>query len=231
MKSKQTTFYCFSPPVMMASFAIEIGLLIYAVIRFKMSVAVRLASAILFLLALFQLAEYNVCGGMGASAAAWSRVGYAAITLLPPLGIHLIQVIAKRNWPIITWLAYLTAAAWVLIFGFSQSAFSGHVCAGNYIIFQLNTSLNYWFYAYYYGWLLAGVYMSTYFAFKAKKTVRKALMLLLVGYFIFLVPTTVVNTLDPQTTDGIPSIMCGFAVMFAFILAFGILPLTGKRRL
>ncbi|GEM_PF-4205541 len=40
----------------------------------------------------------------------------------------------------------------------------------------------------------------------------------------FIVPTTAVNLINPATLAGIPSIMCGFAVLLAIILAGEVLP-------
>ena len=54
---------------------------------------------------------------------------------------------------------------------------------------------------------------------------------LMFGYLVFLIPTATVNYIKPETRAGIPSIMCGFAVFFALILAFKILPLAAKKKL
>jgi len=138
MKRTATTFYCFSPPVMIATFITESVLFIYTVLRYKMNTLSRLVAAILVLLAVFQLAEYHVCEYSGtASAAVWARIGYGAITLIPPLAIHLIRTISGRGWHIIVWLAYASAGFFAVFFGFSKSAFRSHICAGNYVIFQL----------------------------------------------------------------------------------------------
>ena len=47
---------------------------------------------------------------------------------------------------------------------------------------------------------------------------------LIIGYLIFLVPTALANSIKPSTRRGIPSIMCGFAVLFALIMTLYILP-------
>jgi hypothetical protein len=77
---------------------------------------------------------------------------------------------------------------------------------------------------YYYGWLMVGVG----YAWKAGKTVatnkRQALQALAIGYLAFIVPTTIANVIDPSTIAGIPSIMCGFAVIWAIILTTVVLP-------
>lgn len=224
------SFYCFSPPVMLATFFIELGLLVYSVIRYKFNTLTRLVGALLFFLALFQLAEYNVCGGLGTSAAAWSRIGFVAITILPPIGIHLLHAIAKKPWNNVVGAAYGMAAAWIAVFAFSERAFSGHVCAGNYVIFQIKPGLGGLYFLYYYFWLFVGAYLCVKFAKAMKKDGQESLLLLALGYATLLIPTTLANMTKPETVQGIPSIMCGFAIILAGIAALGILPRSGKLR-
>ena len=83
--------YCFSPPVMLATFALEFGLAFYVIWRYKMNIISRLVFILLVCLGLFQLAEYMICGGLGLTGIEWARVGYMSISLLPALGIHLIM--------------------------------------------------------------------------------------------------------------------------------------------
>jgi hypothetical protein len=71
--------------------------------------------------------------------------------------------------------------------------------------------------------------MTTVYAFtRAKaglaKNKARALKSLAVGYLAFILPVTIVNIIDPSTISGIPSIMCGFAVILAVILAGEVLP-------
>lgn len=231
-KHKATTFYCFSPPVMIATCIIETLLFVVTLVRYKLSAVTRLSLAMLFFLALFQLSEYFVCGGIGINAAAWSRVGYVAITTLPPLGLHLVSNIArvKQRWHIV--VGYLLGAMWIVLFGFSEAAFTGHQCAGNYIIFQLRSGIGGWYFLYYYALLFIGIGLATWIAARrsTKRVVRQALHGMVIGYLVFLVPTTVVNTINPSTMDGIPSIMCGFAVLFALILVGYVLPRTARLK-
>lgn len=218
---------------MIATFVIEMSLFVYTLVRYKLTPLTKLVLAALLMLALFQLSEYNVCEGIGFSAMIWSRIGFVAITLLPPLGLHLVQVMSGRGKRWIVWLNYLAAAGFIVTFAFYTAAFQNHVCAGNYVIFRLSDKVGRAYYAYYYGFLLIGVAMSLYFSLRAKLKIRQALILQLVGYLSFLLPTTIVNTIDPQTVSGIPSIMCGFAIIYAIILAVGIAPLAAlkpKRR-
>lgn len=225
-KGKRLPLYCFSPPVMLATFFIEISFLLYVVIRYKMNPLSRLIALLLLLLATFQLAEYNVCGGFGANAQTWSRIGFVAITLLPPIGIHLIYTLAKRPWSNVTGAAYGMAAAWIAIFTFGEKVFNDHVCAGNYIIFHIKPGLGSLYFFHYYLWLFIGAYLCYLFAKSMNKKNRESLLLLALGYGSLLIPTTTVNMFN-KNFEGLPSIMCGFAIILAVIVTFGILPRSG----
>ncbi|HSD56288.1 MAG TPA: hypothetical protein VLA92_03995 [Candidatus Saccharimonadales bacterium] len=226
---KSNRLYCFSPPVMIATFVIETVLLIYTVVRYRMSPLTRIVAGTLALLAIFQFAEYHVCGHSFIPAS-WSRVGFVAITLLPPLGIHLVQQIAgkKSYWQLA--LAYGSSLAFVVLFALDEAIFKGHVCAGNYAIFQMKSPMGGLYFMWYYLVLFCGIIMSLYYAHTAKPNIRKALYLQILGYFSFVLPTSIVNAINPQTLSGVPSIMCGFAVSYALILTFGVVPLVLKPK-
>lgn len=229
MKQKQGLF-CFSPPVMIATFVAEMAMLIFIVWRYKMSPLVRLVSITLLCLATFQLAEYQVCGNYQ-NAMLWSRVGYVAITLLPALGVHLIQTIAgkKGRLKYLTALAYGPAAVWSGVF-MTGDVFKSHVCTGNYVIFKLQSPLGGGYFVYYYLLLFAGTLLAWHYAQKVRSRARgQSLKLMIAGYLVFLLPTAVTNSLAPETIQGIPSIMCGFAVLFALILTFGVTPRVAAK--
>lgn len=208
---------------MVATCIIEVALFIYTIIRYQLTVLTRLTAVTLTLLALFQLCEFHVCRS-GWIAGTWSRIGFIAITLLPPTGIHIIRIVSHRGWRPLVWAAYASGAIFAGILGFSKTAFDGHVCAGNYAIFQLAPRLGGIYFGYYYSWLFIGIGLSLYFSIKAKALIREALILQAVGFLVFVLPTGIVNDLNPKTISGIPSIMCGFAVLYALILVFAIVP-------
>jgi hypothetical protein len=224
MKQKQTVLYCFSPPVMLATFLLEIGLLVYALWRYKMTPITRVIALLLAFLATFQLAEYYVCTGDGTSGLLWTRVGFVAITLLPPLGLHLLYLLAERSDRGLVYGAYAIGAFWALVFGASGWAFTGQICSGNYAIFQLRDGVTIPYALYYYGLLMTVLGLAPRFARRAKKPHATAVYLLVTSYLLFLVPTALANTLRPDTIRAIPSVMCGFAVLYALILTLGILP-------
>jgi hypothetical protein len=230
MKRSAGTFHCFSPPVMVATMAVETALLVYTFVRYRMTPITRVIMAQLFFLAIFQLAEYSVCGRYNLEAATWSRIGYLTISTLPPFGVHLVQLVSRRGWWWVKHAAYANMAIWLAVFGTSHEALAGHVCAGNYVIFQLSDHAEFAYFSYYYFWLTATMLGAGWFAWNARGRIRLALLLQMVGYLIFLVPTTVINSLYPGTRAGIPSIMCGFAVLYVLIMVFGIIPLTRDVR-
>jgi hypothetical protein len=114
----------------------------------------------------------------------------------------------------------------------SSSALAAHECTGNYVIFQIGVGASQAYGLYYYGWLLAAIWLG-YRQLKNGRLPKKssqAVVGLIVGYFIFLIPTGIANTVTPASRDGIPSIMCGFAIFFALILALHITPLVTTPR-
>ncbi len=229
---KNDRLYCFSPPIMILTFILEIGFAAYVFVRHKLTPVSRLAIAMLVGLAVFQLAEFNVCeGAWGVDSLTWARIGYVAITLLPPLGVHLATKLAGREQPIFVGISYASAAVFAVIFLFVGHGMTAQECLGNYVIFSIASWSVIPYTIYYYGWLIGVVAYSVYWAMRRKGAVRSALLSLAVGYLAFIIPTTAVNIVDPSTIAGIPSIMCGFAVILALILTLKVVPLaqSGKK--
>jgi hypothetical protein len=232
---KTITFNCFSPPIMLATFCIEIILAAYSLLRYKLNIYTKLSVALLVALAIFQLCEYHVCGGWGVRASEWSRAGYVAISLLPPLGFHLLHVLAAKPNRRLVVAAYISMVGFVLYFTVVPHVFRGYACTGNYVIFQIGTKPAICYGLYYYGWILAGIVLGIRWANELKRKGQSrarnlSTQALVLGYLIFLVPTAVANSVKPDTRRGIPSIMCGFAVLFALILALYILPKMATKR-
>lgn len=228
-KKYQGKLYCFSPPVMLVTFLIEFTFAFYVLWRYKMTAVTRLASAILVSLGTFQLAEYMVCGGLGLSHMEWTRVGYVVITLLPAFGIHMLVKLAGKKMPLLVGAAYASCAAFVGFYIIGTSAITGNQCYANYAVFYTNHAVSQWFTAYYYGWLMVGTYLAWQWGMQNPK-IRNTLHSMMLGYLVFLVPTTAFNIIDPSTLKGIPSIMCGFAVLLAFVIVLKVLPASCTTR-
>ena len=220
-------FFCFSPLVMFVSFMVEAFLAFYILWRYKLTTLVKLIFTMLAALATFQFAEYIVCEGDQQHALLWSRIGYVAITLLPPIGVHIMKIItkSKNTWAVPA--AYYTSLAFMVTFALSDS-FSGHSCEGNYVIFQLHSPFGGAFFMYYFTLLIGTIIWAFQAARSASEKLRNTLHLYILGYFIFIVPALVINVWRPHTLAGLPSIMCGFAVLFAVMLGLVILPRLQK---
>jgi hypothetical protein len=237
MKRKNTQLNCFSPPVMLATLLIELSLAIYTVWRYKMTALTRVIGATLVMLGTFQAAEYFVCTGSAGNVEFWSRLGFVAITTLPPLGLHLAYILAGKSGRKLVGLAYASMAAFIAYFTLYSQAFTGYECTGNYVIFQLHIKSGGTYAVYYYGWLLTGLGLgwrwANEFMRQGKDSLAKlqTIRALMIGWLVFLVPTAIANTVSPESKRAIPSVMCGFAVLFALILALYILPRAATLKL
>jgi low temperature requirement protein LtrA len=219
---------------MLATLTVESLLLVYTFWRYKLNTLTRLALLSLAALGTFQLCEYRVCTGYGLSAEEWSRLGYVAITILPPLGLHILHVLAGKSKRNLIIIAYLTMAAFVVYFLTYHAAFISYRCTGNYVIFQIGARPSLAYGLYYYGWLFTAIGLGVKWTNQLQKkgklvhTRLQTVRALIVGYLIFLVPTALANSIKSSTRRGIPSVMCGFAVLFALILVIYILPRANK---
>lgn len=211
---------------MIATFAIEIGLAMYVIWKYRNIAITRILVATLLCLATFQLAEWMVCQrAMGINSIDWARIGFVAISFLPPLGIHMATMLAGRTNAMVNYTGYAAAVAFSSYFIFATQGITGSVCGGNYVIFQMAPSAVDMFSAYYYSMLLLGAGLSLYWAKQTTdKHAASALKGLAAGYAAFMIPTMAVYQLDNETSAGIPSIMCGFAIMLALTLVLWVLP-------
>ncbi len=227
MKPKKTTLYCFSPPVMLATIVIELALAVMVFVRIKPSRIKSLTVATLLLLAVFQGVEFLVCGAYsGVDGNLISRIGFVTITLLPPLGIHMANEIAGRRKHWTTTTSYLLAGAFIIYFGLAPEFITSSICTGNYVIFHLSEAASVIYMMYYFSLLFVAIGLSAILAIKQKsKSKRNALHWLIVGILTFLLPTGAIYWLAPDAVAAIPSVMCGFAIIYAIILAFKIAPL------
>jgi hypothetical protein len=160
----------------------------------------------------------------------WSRIGYGAITLLPPLGIHLAYLLANKKPGMVVATAYLTCAAFFAYFVFVTQAISGHTCYANYVTFDTSDGSTLPYTLYYYGWLFIGTFLAFKWAPTLDKHRKAALYSLMAGYLALLIPTTTITILWNDAMAGIPSVMCGFAIILAGILTLKVAPESIKLK-
>ena len=218
---KSHTLYCFSPPVMVATLIIELGLAIYTFFRYRRGLFGKVAAAILAVLALFQLAEYQVCDNQDAMF--WSRLGLSAITLLPVLVLYLISLISKKEH--FLKLGYVVVAIFLAFFLLAPKETISSLCGGNYVIFSGPDALYQFYAAYYFGFLMLGIWESVEALNRTSRLIfHSVLKWIVVGYLSFMLPMGIAYAIYPPARSAVASIMCGFAVTFALILTFQIVP-------
>jgi hypothetical protein len=237
MRSQRNNFMCFSPPVMLATMIFEFGAAIYILLFRKLDITNRLIVLLLIALGIFQAAEFGVCEQIGPlSAETMSKVGYIAIASLPPMGIHLLHIYNTSHKRTLVRGCYTVLAAFVTYFLLVPSTFKDYECTGNYVIFHLEQIPIGLFIVYYFTLLIVAVLLAGVWIYRLKNTTkpsevskRTSLAILLFGYLSFMVPTSVVYVIDPYYFEGVPSIMCGFAVVLAGCLVYNSLKF-GKNR-
>lgn len=229
-KNKNNMFYCFSPPVMALTVIIELALLLRIVFWRKPTTINILAILILFALALFQAMEFGICEGLfGVHPNVLARVGFVAITALPVLGLHLIQQIGKAKQHKLIVIAYASMIMWAAVFLLSD-ALQNQICGGNYVIFQMNSGFGGSYFIYYYIWLIIGTIWALQMAAKTRsKAIRSSLRWMVAGYACFTVPATIMWLFWEEVAHGLPSIMCGFAIVFAAILFTKVVPSPNSK--
>lgn len=227
MKSffRRPALLCFSPPVMIATMVIELALAVWVALKYVTNTPRRLILALLVCLAAFQLAEFNVCSPATPDIV-WSRIGYIFITFLPPLGIHLITKLRREQRTGLIATGYAASTIFAFAFAFLSNNLNRGVCAGNYVIFVLAQPLATLYGTYYLGLVVVGLVLTRWPQKHPSPTSTTALGWMTAGYLAFTLPTLIIDFILPMTRLGIPSIMCGFAVILAIILGTRVAPLA-----
>jgi hypothetical protein len=230
-------FLCFSPQVMIATFVVEFGLILFMLVRYGIKKKLFLPMLLILFLGLFQLAEFYVSEGDKANVSAWSRFGFACISMLPPLGLHLMHQLAKKKPRILVWGYYGLTLGIIGYFLSADSVFTAYEATGNYIIFRLSNGVAGAYSVFYYIGFLLSFYvgLNKIHSLKAdmsdtKHKITRQIYVLLVGYLLFILPTVVIILYAPGAHLAIPSIMCGFAVLLALTLTFELAPLLAERK-
>lgn len=222
-KSSTVTLYCFSPAVMIATAVIESLCLVLLLVRKPKTELFRLVLWTLLALALFQYVEYYSC--TIAINELFVRIGLATISFLPALGFHMVSLIAVGVRGVR--LGYGIATALAIAFLLAPGIHHGSVCTGNYIVITVHEGLSHVFGGYYFLYLMWALFEGyKYINHPSPKTRSRAMAWLMAGYVSFMLPMAIVYSVDPSLIVGLPSIMCGFAIVLAAILTLKVAPLA-----
>jgi hypothetical protein len=218
----KSTFFCFTPLASLVTFIVEFALAFYIFFRYKMGQFNKIVVFLLLLLGLFQLSEYTVCKTNDLMI--WGKIGAASITLLPILGLHLVTYLTKPT----KWLSigYIWGVIMLLAILFVPSLTIDTRCTGKFVNLSTNASTSVYT-LYYFGFLMIGISKLIQFL-REHKGDRQELLWMIFAYASFIVPTALVYSLFALAVTGIPSVMCGFAIIFAVIIAFKEVPRFNK---
>ncbi len=218
---------------MIVTFFLEIGMAMYLLARYVLTPTLRIVTAILLLLAVFQLSEFGICEKYALGGTDWARIGFSVITLLPPLGLHLVYKLNGTALKHRALLMYGPAFAWISLFVLGNIML-GQGCSGNYVIFQIRRPYDLIYYVWYDAMLVYAIVRAWLQNQIVKnKKLKAANWSLILGYSAFIMPSIAVRLLfefKDTTASALPSIMCGFAVIFAGVLTFRLVPHTVPRQ-
>ncbi len=221
---RSVTLHCFSPLATTITFIIELTFAAYTLLLYRRSRVGQVSVLMLAFLGSFQLAESVICGG--SNYRGWTQFAFFSITLLPPLGLHLVTLVTRKNASL--YASYALAAVAEGFILFRPSIFERTFCAGRFVAFDASAAFEYVYAVYYLGFLAIGVGLLIRALWKRYGD-REMTAWLLAAYASFIAPTLFLYAFFTTTRAGFSSIMCGFAIIFAFVLALKILPLEARR--
>ncbi len=176
----------------------------------------KIISLILFLLGLYQFGEFIVFITNGNYIGI--RIAYFSTTLLPPLGILLIEKLSKQNYGY--FFFQIIAAFWAfefLIFDNLIIKYEFTECCLK--IYEYNPIISKYWSIYYIGSLIFSVIILIINILLVKKN-QKLFIYLLIGYMTFFPTSIFIITLNNKYSNQLASIMCALAFFFAIILYY-----------
>ncbi len=176
----------------------------------------KVVCLLLFFLASYQLGEIIIFATLGNEIG--FKLAYISTTLLPPLGILLLQKITKRQFGyLIFQLLALLFVAYILII--PRVALSFELTALCVRIYEYEAVISKYWLLYYQATLvltMLGIIWS-FFRVKNKKT-KEELKLFLLAYLSFDALSFIIALLFPWFWASTASLMCALALIAAFIL-------------
>jgi hypothetical protein len=212
----------YSPILGLATAAFEVVAAGWALTGPGRKDVVRITSAVLLLLAGYQITEVLICTA-APTYGFLPRLAFIDVTWLPPLGLLLCSRLFERRSRFVTGAAYamLAAAGGIMVWIAVDPGFvSASVCSTVFARYS-HAMPRFQVYAGFYWLGLLG--MVGFSAYGAKAALdasgRRLFAELRTGSVGFIVPSLVVTWFVPTTQGALPSIMCHFALVLAAFLA------------
>lgn len=125
---------------------------------------------------------------------------------------------------------YALAAAFSLVMALYPGLFGAATCTGQFVAFHTaNPGFDVLYTVYYATTLFMGVGFAWQGWRAASGPYRRALLWILTGYLAFMVPALLIYAFVTLGKVAFASVLCGFAIVLAVILALKVLPLTHRR--
>ncbi len=214
------TFFCLTPLVSFSTFVIEFAFAVYVLYKYKPTSFSRLCVLVLLCLGLFQLSEFLVCTTPYIDLSI--KMGYVAITLLPALGLHIINTLTHR-WRTLVYISYSCVALLIAAILFIPQVAILPTCNPNYVSYEVNSTFSFFHWLYYVVAMVIGIILLTYSLFKRIGDKKQEKWMIL-SYLVFIIPSIILLYANIITNTALPSVMCGFAVITAVIFVFIIIP-------
>ncbi len=212
----------YSPILSIATALFEIIVAVWALLGTGRKKIIYTGSAILLLLAAYQILEVVICTAPQNSIF-FSRLAFIIIAWLPPAGILLIALLFPSGKRGVYWFTGLTftvallISIWLLIY---KGFVTGSVCS---IIFAryTNPMPQYIIYAgFYHLGMLGMLFLSAHGVMICKDHDQRLLLgQMLMGSLTFIVPSLITVIAVPYTKGALPSVMCHYALLLAIYIA------------
>jgi len=212
----------YSPSLAIVTAILEIASAGWALSGSDRRPASRTTSAILLLLAAYQIIEVLVCARVPAAGFA-PRLAFIVVTWLPPLGLLLIAQLSLSFAKLNHGAAYamLAAALGIVIWiGVDARFVTDSVCTVVYAKYA-NPLPRFLAYAWFYWIGLFGmVALSGHEIIRTRPRRNRPLEALLMGSLGFIVPAVICTHFVAPAQGALPSVMCHFALILAVSLVF-----------
>ncbi len=224
MRIDSKKIYCFTPLVSLGTFLVESILAIYVLYKYRKTDFGIVSFFVLFSLASFQLPEYLLCTtDKSIYYVLLMQISFIGTIFLPALGVHLVHLLNEKKYSKLVTFGYILASLVSIAIMFNKGEDFIHICTGHYVRFSLGTFVTKIYFFTYIILIASSMYILISKIIQKKNKVLNTWMLL--AFLIFLIPTYTLYFLSFIPNNGIPSVLCGFALFAALILIAKILPL------
>lgn len=199
---------CFTPAVSISTAIIEWGLALVLIAFWKKSKIAPPSSLLLFLLGLYQFAEFGLC--TQGNEQFWGTLAFLSYTFLPVLGLHLACMHLRKKMPSFLYAFPLVLAITPFVvqkfinFAFCETIFVTieHFYSGGWQMLV---------YTLYYAGYISGAF----FLLAGEKPMRSATKWGIAAYLLMTVPTFILLIIFPAWSFRFGSILCHFAILTA----------------